>query len=54
MLGDGTQVQELIAGIAASVDYIAELGQHCDSTATNRRERCEWRTTRRINTKPDC
>jgi len=34
----GTQVQELIAGIAASVDYIAELGQHCDSTATNRRE----------------
>src|SRR6267142_1697862 len=34
----GTQVQELIAGIAAAVDYIAELGQHCDSTATNRRE----------------
>src|SRR3981189_3543010 len=34
----GTQVQELIAGIAASVDYIAELGQHCDSTAKRRRE----------------
>src|SRR5712675_506952 len=34
----GTQVQELIAGIAASVDYIAELGRHCDSTAKSRRE----------------
>jgi len=34
----GTQVQELIAGIAAAVDYIAELGQHCDSTAKSRRE----------------
>src|ERR1700731_2129872 len=34
----GTQVQELIAGIAASVDYIAELGRHCDSTAKTRRE----------------
>src|SRR5467141_263912 len=34
----GTQVQELIAGIAASVDYIAELGQNCDSTVKNRRE----------------
>src|SRR5213080_223432 len=34
----GTQVQELIAGIAAAVDYMAELGRHCDSTAKNRRE----------------
>ena len=34
----GTQVQELIAGIAASVDYIADLGRHCDSTAKSRRE----------------
>src|ERR1700682_2079304 len=34
----GTQVQELIAGIAAAVDYIAELGRHCDATAKNRRE----------------
>ena len=34
----GTQVQELIAGIAAAVDYIAELGRHCDSTPKNRRE----------------
>src|SRR5215470_5998210 len=34
----GTQVQELIAGIAAAVDYIAELGRHCDSSAKSRRE----------------
>jgi cysteine desulfurase family protein (TIGR01976 family) len=34
----GTQVQELIAGIAAAVDYIADLGRHCDPTAKNRRE----------------
>ena len=34
----GTQVQELIAGIEAAVDYIAELGRHCDSTAHTRRE----------------
>jgi len=34
----GTQVQELIAGIRAAVDYIAELGRHCDSTVKCRRE----------------
>jgi cysteine desulfurase family protein (TIGR01976 family) len=34
----GTQVQELIAGIAAAVDYIAELGRHCDATVKSRRE----------------
>jgi selenocysteine lyase/cysteine desulfurase len=34
----GTQVQELIAGIAAAVDYLTELGRHCDSTVKNRRE----------------
>jgi cysteine desulfurase family protein (TIGR01976 family) len=34
----GTQVQELIAGIAAAVDYIAELGRHCDPGAKSRRE----------------
>ena len=34
----GTQVQELIAGIGAAVDYIAELGRHCDSRAKSRRE----------------
>jgi cysteine desulfurase family protein (TIGR01976 family) len=33
----GTQVQELIAGIGAAVDYIAELGRRCDPTATDRR-----------------
>src|SRR6267378_7187095 len=34
----GTQVHELIAGIAAAVDYIAELGRWCDPTAKTRRE----------------
>jgi cysteine desulfurase family protein (TIGR01976 family) len=34
----GTQVQELIAGIVAAVDYIAELGRRCDPGARNRRE----------------
>src|SRR5258705_181235 len=34
----GTQVHELIAGIGAAVDYIAELGQKCDGTARTRRE----------------
>jgi selenocysteine lyase/cysteine desulfurase len=33
----GTQVQELIAGIAAAVDYLAELGRRHDPTATDRR-----------------
>ncbi len=32
----GTQVQELIAGIGAAVDYIAELGRHCDPSARMR------------------
>jgi len=34
----GTQVQELIAGIGAAVDYLAELGRHCDPGVKNRRE----------------
>ena len=34
----GTQVQELIAGIMAAVDYLAELGRHCDPAAKSRRE----------------
>jgi cysteine desulfurase family protein (TIGR01976 family) len=48
----GTQVQELIAGIAAAVDYIAELGRHCDPTAKNRREAlfAAYRATRRYET----
>ena len=33
----GTQVQELIAGIGAAVDYLAELGKHCDPAASDRR-----------------
>jgi cysteine desulfurase family protein (TIGR01976 family) len=33
----GTQVQELIAGIAAAVDYLAELGRRCDSSVKDRR-----------------
>jgi cysteine desulfurase family protein (TIGR01976 family) len=33
----GTQVQELIAGIGAAVDYLAELGRRHDATATDRR-----------------
>src|SRR5579859_3267260 len=34
----GTQVQELIAGIGAAIEYIAELGRRCDATAKTRRE----------------
>ena len=34
----GTQVQELIAGICAAVEYIAELGRRCDPSAKTRRE----------------
>src|SRR5204863_9510367 len=33
----GTQVQELIAGIGAAVDYIAGVGKHYDWNAKNRR-----------------
>jgi cysteine desulfurase family protein (TIGR01976 family) len=34
----GTQVQELIAGTIAAVDYLAGLGRHCDPAAKSRRE----------------
>jgi len=34
----GTQVQELIAGITAAVDYIAEVGRHCNPAVKTRRE----------------
>src|SRR5262249_42097601 len=34
----GTQGQELIAGIGAAVDYIAELGKRCGPIGTTRRE----------------
>jgi cysteine desulfurase family protein (TIGR01976 family) len=33
----GTQVQELIAGIGAAIDYLAELGRRHEATATDRR-----------------
>jgi len=48
----GTQVQELIAGIAAAVDYIAELGRGCDATVKNRREAllAAYRATRAYET----
>ena len=43
----GTQVQELIAGIGAAVDYLAELGRRCDPNAKTRREAllAAYRTT---------
>jgi selenocysteine lyase/cysteine desulfurase len=31
-------VQELIAGIGAAIEYIAELGRRCDASAKTRRE----------------
>lgn len=34
----GTQVQELIAGIGAAVEYLAELGRRSDASASTRRE----------------
>jgi cysteine desulfurase family protein (TIGR01976 family) len=48
----GTQVQELIAGIAAAVEYIAELGRHSDPRAKTRREAllAAYRATRRYET----
>ena len=48
----GTQVQELIAGIGAAVDYIAELGLHCDPTARTRREalKAAYRATHEYET----
>jgi cysteine desulfurase family protein (TIGR01976 family) len=34
----GTQIHELIAGIGAAVEYLAELGRRCDPSAKSRRE----------------
>jgi cysteine desulfurase family protein (TIGR01976 family) len=34
----GTQVHELIAGIGAAVEYLAELGRRCDASVNSRRE----------------
>jgi cysteine desulfurase family protein (TIGR01976 family) len=49
----GTQVQELIAGIAATVDYVAELGRRCDPRSKNRREALQaaYRATRQYETR---
>jgi cysteine desulfurase family protein (TIGR01976 family) len=48
----GTQVQELIAGIGAAVDYLAELGRRHDPTATDRRSAllAAYRVTRQHET----
>src|SRR5712664_944651 len=48
----GTQVQELIAGIGAAVDYIAELGRHADSSVKSRREALQaaYRATHQYET----
>jgi cysteine desulfurase family protein (TIGR01976 family) len=48
----GTQVQELIAGIAAAVDYLAELGARSDASAKDRRSAllAAYRATRRHET----
>src|SRR5258705_4433349 len=48
----GTQVQELIAGIAASVDYIAELRRHSDASVKDRREALQaaYRATHQYET----
>jgi selenocysteine lyase/cysteine desulfurase len=45
-------VQELIAGIAATVNYLAELGRHCDSAVKSRREAllAAYRATHRYET----
>src|SRR5712664_102840 len=48
----GTQVQELIAGIGAAVDYLAELGRRHDPAATDRRSAllAAYRVTRQHET----
>jgi cysteine desulfurase family protein (TIGR01976 family) len=45
----GTQVQELIAGIGAAIDYLAELGARSDASAKDRRRAllAAYRATRR-------
>jgi cysteine desulfurase family protein (TIGR01976 family) len=48
----GTQVQELIAGIGATVDYLAELGRRHDASVTDRRSAllAAYRITRQHET----
>jgi selenocysteine lyase/cysteine desulfurase len=45
-------VQELIAGIGAAVDYIAELGRHSDASVKDRREALQaaYRSTHQYET----
>ncbi|MGB8475596.1 MAG: cysteine desulfurase-like protein [Candidatus Acidiferrum sp.] len=44
----GTQLHELIAGVGAAVDYLAELGRRCDPSAKDRRSAllASYRSTR--------
>jgi len=48
----GTQVQELIAGIGAAVDYIADLGRRCEPEVNDRRGAllAAYRATRQYET----
>src|SRR5579859_3751365 len=48
----GTQVQELIAGVGAAVDYLAELGRRQDASAKDRRSAllAAYRATRQHET----
>src|SRR5260370_4833628 len=48
----GTQVQELIAGIGAAVDYIADLGRHGEPSVKSRREALQaaYRATHQYET----
>ena len=48
----GTQVQELIAGIAAAVEYLAQVGRRCDARVESRREalRATYAATHRYET----
>ena len=48
----GTQLQELIAGVGAAVDYLAELGRRCDPRAAGRRSAlvAAYNATRRHET----
>jgi cysteine desulfurase family protein (TIGR01976 family) len=34
----GTQLHELIVGVAAAVDYLGEVGRHCEAAAATRRD----------------
>ena len=48
----GTQVQELIAGIAAAVEYLVQVGRRCDARVESRREslRAAYAATHRYET----